>query len=237
MNTNNYLAQFKKNYTSQYGEDGIIEEVLRRLNINNGVVVDIGAHNGKWYSNTYTLLTRGFTVYAIEKSNKAKDLFELKKEYPSLNPIQITVSTDKNSEGHINNIFKTLGVPTEIDFMSIDVDSIDPWILDDMDRTPKLIAIEIESRYYPLDDKWHNPNGDRKTNPPQNITGFYPIYKIAKKKGYHFIAHTLSNVFFIRNDLIPTLNSPEITSVEELSNFDPVRLSPADKIKWKNYVV
>jgi len=232
MNKTNYLSKYKKNYTSQYGEDGVIEELFFRLDIKTGAVVDVGANDGMWYSNTFTLLQKGFDVYAIERSNKAQKMVELKKTYPKLHPLQITVSMDKNSDEHINNILKNMGAPADLEFVSIDIDSIDPWVFQDMDRTPKLVVIEIESRYYPLDMKWHNPTGTRETNPPQNITGLYPIYTIAKKKGYTLIAHTTSNVFFLRNDLIKKLNIPEVTDVHELSNFDPIRLSVADKLKW-----
>lgn len=234
--TNNKLYKYIKNNTSQYGEDGVIEEILKRLNITSGVVVDVGASDGKWFSNTFTLLQRGFDVYAIEKNDNAKKMFELKKEYPNLYPIQIGVTTEKNSPSHINNILKTLGVPNEIDLISIDIDSIDTWVFEDLDRNPKVVVIEIEPRYYPLDMKYHNPKGDRKTNPPQNITGFGPTHKIAKEKGYFLIGHTISNLFYLRNDLIGKINSPELTDVEELTNFNPTYLTPEDKVKWEAHV-
>lgn len=233
MKSINYLSKFKKNITSQCGEDGIIEEVFRLLNITSGSVLDIGASDGVWHSNTFSLLKRGFSVYAIEASDNAKKMFELKTKFQNLYPIQAKLTINKDDPTHINNILNTLGVPEELEFMSIDIDSIDPWVLKDIDRKPKFFVAEIEPRKYPTDNVWHDATGNRKTNPPQNLTGFGPMYSIAKSKGYHFIGQSAQNIFFLRNDLLSTLNCLEITSVHELSNFDPAYLSKEDKKRWE----
>jgi hypothetical protein len=235
METNNKIIKYAKDNTSQCGEDGVIEEVLKRLNITKGAVLDIGASDGKWFSNTFSLLQRGFDVYAIERSDNAQKMFELQKEYPTLHPVQVGVERDKDSENHINKILDRLGVPQEIEFMSLDIDSIDPWVLEDLDRKPKLFCVEVEPRYFPTDMKWHNPDGDRKTNPPQNLTGFWPFYEIAKKKGYFLIGQTGQNPFFLRNDLLKDLDMPEVTEVEELTNYNPHYLNEKDKLRWKEY--
>lgn len=236
MKTNNFLLKYHKNNTSQNGEDGMIEEILRRLNITGGTVVDVGANDGKWFSNTFSLLQRGFDVYAIEVvSKKVQDMLNLKKEYPNLYPIHARVTTDKSSKHHINNIFKRFNIPNEVDFMSIDIDSIDAWVFEDLEVKPKFVVIEIGAYYYPLDMIWHNPLGNRTTNPPQNLTGFYPIYNIAKKKGYFLIGSSSINCFYLREDLLERLNCPEMTSVPELSNFNPSRLSAEDRHRWSVY--
>ena len=95
MKTNNELFKYAKNNTSQVGEDGIIEEILKRLNITSGDVLDIGASDGKWNSNTFTLLQRGFNVYAIERSKSADKMFLLKETYPNLYPIKIGLTREK----------------------------------------------------------------------------------------------------------------------------------------------
>lgn len=119
--------------------------------------------------------------------------------------------------------------------MSLDIDSIDPWVIKDIDRTPKFFVVEIEPRCYPLDDIWHDPKGTRETNFPQNLTGFGPMYKIAKEKGYRFIAQTSQNLFFLRNDLVDTIDCPEITSVHELSNFDARYIRGEKLRRWQEY--
>jgi len=52
---NNDLAYYKKNVTSQWGEDGIIEEIFRRIGMGGKFCIEIGAWNGKYLSNTWNL--------------------------------------------------------------------------------------------------------------------------------------------------------------------------------------
>lgn len=236
MITINHLLNYKKNNTSQYGEDGMIEEILRRLDINTGVVVDIGANDGKWYSNTYSLLERGFTVYGVEANTaKYKDMCKLKNQFPNLHPIHAKITTDKESPSHINNILKKYNIPDDIDFMSIDIDSIDAWVFEDLSVLPKFVVIEVESSHYPLDMIWYDPNFKNSGKTGKNGTSFLPIYKIAKNKGYHLVGHSNINSFYVRNDLIKTLNYPEATDVCEFSNFYPNRLNKVNFEKWKNW--
>lgn len=236
MKENNILYKdYKKEVNSQYGEDGMIEEVFKRLNITSGAVVDIGASDGVWFSNTFELLKRGFDVYGVEISDNADKMFKLKETYPTIHPIKVGVEKSKDAENHINKILDRLNVPTEVELMSIDIDSIDPWVFEDCNRNVKLYILEIEPRYYPLDMKYHNPEGNRETNPPQNLTGFGPMYDIAKKKGYTLIGMSVNNLFFLRSDLVETLNWPELVGKSDLENFNPSYLSTEDKERWEEY--
>ena len=61
------------------------------------------------------------------------------------------------------------------------------------------------------------------------------MYKIAKEKGYTLICTTIQNLFFLRNDMLKALNSPEVTEVDDLTNFNPKYLSPDNKKRWLAY--
>ena len=55
---NNYLNSFEKKIYSQFGEDGILEEILKRLGEQNidKWCVEFGARDGISDSNTYNLI-------------------------------------------------------------------------------------------------------------------------------------------------------------------------------------
>lgn len=56
------LEEFKKNVYSQNGEDGIINEILNRLDMvdaNNFWCVEFGAWDGRHFSNTFALVETG----------------------------------------------------------------------------------------------------------------------------------------------------------------------------------
>jgi len=240
MEYNNVLYEkYKKNNTSQYGEDGIVEEIFKRLNIQKGICVDIGASNGKWYSNTFSLVEKGWEAYEIEGSEN-EELKKLAIDYPNIK-YRFCYVSDEDNERNINKLLKQMDCPKEIDFMSLDIDSIEYWIWDTLEYNPKIMCIEIEPRNYPTDMIFHDRNPKlsksekQKLYNSQNLTGFGPMYQLAKKKGYFLICHTISNLFFIRNDLIQDLKYPEVTDIKELTNFNPLYLSTEDKRRWKKH--
>ena len=59
--------KFKKNLYSENGEDGIIQEILRRINFEqNGWCCEFGAWDGKVGSNTFNLV-KNFNFKAIDR--------------------------------------------------------------------------------------------------------------------------------------------------------------------------
>jgi len=79
--TNDFYNTYSRDVYSQNGEDGIIEELLKRLNINNGWVCEFGAWDGIYLSNTFNLVEKGFNAVFIEGDvNKYNDLLNTVKK-------------------------------------------------------------------------------------------------------------------------------------------------------------
>ena len=68
------LLGYRENKYSQFGEDGIIQEICYRQGIKVGWFVEFGAWDGKHLSNTYNLLAnkvgKGFLSSAIQRNTK-----------------------------------------------------------------------------------------------------------------------------------------------------------------------
>ena len=75
---NIFYEQYNKNIYSQNGEDGIIEELLHRLDISSGWVCEFGAWDGINLSNTFNLVkNKNFSAVYIEgDKNKYVDLLQ-----------------------------------------------------------------------------------------------------------------------------------------------------------------
>jgi hypothetical protein len=211
MYSNKFYNSFKNNIYSQNGEDGIIEELLLRLNIDKGWICEFGAWDGKVLSNTFNLIeNKKFKAVYIEgDKNKYEDLLKTVDEFPNIIPINAYVDYNNNLNS-LDNLLKRTDIPNDFDILSIDIDSFDYQVWESVVvYKPKIVIIEINSGVDPNNTEWiHTPM-------KYEGTGFKPTYELGLRKGYKFILHT-GNMFFIREDLFDKLN---ITYDNPLENF------------------
>jgi hypothetical protein len=188
-----WLAYYRKNVYSQNGEDGIIAEILRRLQISNGYVCEFGAADGKKYSNTFALIERGFKGVYIEADERWYPfLLDTCQQYPNILPIKSKVMTE--GESSLDNILSKTPMPINFDVLSIDIDSYDYQVWDSVKKyRPKIVIIEINGG---IDPTARNII----PNPWQSGTGFWPMRALGESKGYNLICHT-GNLIFVRSDL------------------------------------
>jgi hypothetical protein len=210
MYTNTFYNTYNKDVYSQNGEDGIIEELLKRLNITSGWVCEFGAWDGKHLSNTFNLITKGFNGVLIESDiTRYNDLLNTTQQYPNITPINALVDHN-DSDNSLDNILKNTNIPIDFDILSIDIDSYDYHVWKSLQiYKPKIVIIEINSSV--------NTNNLEHIHTPGKYdgNGFRPTLNLGLEKGYKFVLHT-GNMFFIRNELFDNLG---ITYNNELENF------------------
>jgi hypothetical protein len=208
--SNYFYNRYEKNVHSQNGEDGIIEELLNRLSITSGWTCEFGAWDGKYLSNTFALTERGWSGVFIEGDpEKYKDLLTTASSYPSIVPINAQVD-HQDGPNSLDNLLASTPIPQDFDLLSIDVDSYDYQIWKSLKKyKPKLVIIEINS--------FVNPNNANHIHQPEvyELTGFRPMFNLAKDKGYRFVIHT-GNMIFVREDLFGQL---AMGYADELENF------------------
>ncbi len=211
MYTNNFWNKYNKNIYSSQGEDGIIEELLNRLNIKSGWVCEFGAWDGIKFSNTFNLIkSNNFKGVYIEGDKiKFNDLLKTVSLYKNIIPINEFVSPENNLNC-LDNILAKTDIPNNFDILSIDVDSYDYHIWKSLQvYKPKIVIVEINSSVMT-----NNELHIHEENKYQG-TGFRPMFKLGIEKGYKFVLHT-GNMIFIQNELFPQLN---INYNNELENF------------------
>jgi hypothetical protein len=210
MYSNTFYHKYSKNVYSQNGEDGILEEILSRLNITNGYVCEFGAWDGKHFSNTFNLIQKGYRGVFIEgDKDKYKDLLLTCKDYPNIIPINAYVDHN-DTENSLDNLLKSTNIPEDFDVLSIDIDSFDYQVWKSLKLyKPKIVIIEINSGVMTNNENHiHTPN-------IYQGTGFRPMFTLGIEKGYKFVLHT-GNMIFVKNDLFDKLN---IYYQNELDNF------------------
>lgn len=190
--------KYAKNVHSQNGEDGIIEKIFEKLNINDGYVCEFGAWDGIHLSNTYNIYKNNsdFIPILIESES---DFF--KKMEKTLSDIErkITlnkfVSPDINSENCLDNILESLGIKdlkNKFRLLSIDIDSCDYEIWDSLKKyRPTVVVIEVNSSYPPPEEVYP-------CTPSGASAGI--VNKLAKRKEYELVCHTGNLIFVVKEE-------------------------------------
>ena len=200
------LIQFARDVTSQNGEDGIIEEIFQVIprNDKSRICVDVGAWDGRHLSNTFSLLTskiekwHGILIEADKE--KFQELSELHKPLGNV-CINATVSSNQESEDSLVTLLQNQAshIPKNFDFLCIDIDGTDYWLLHDMWKfgfRPKLVCIEANPTM---------PN-DLVYIPARNDTvrhgaSLAALVELALENDYVLIETTIYNAFFVPKTL------------------------------------
>ena len=193
------LIEYRKNYYSQNGEDGILEEIFKRINMassnNEKWCVEFGAWDGKHLSNTFHLVEQGWNAVYIEgDKEKYQDLLETVKQYPKIKPINAMVGFEESDSNNLNNLLSGTKIPEDFDLLSIDIDSFDLAVWQCFVGKPKVVIIEINSSIEPGILQWHDGIFCQGNS-------FSSTIKVAEDKGYMLVCHT-GNLIFLREDLV-----------------------------------
>ena len=197
INDNIYdLTTYYNNIYSQRGSDGILEKIMKELNINNGFFIEFGAWDGIYLSNTRILFNKGWSGCYIEgDSNKFKQLV---KNYENTNIICINEYIyPTNDEGTtLDDIYNKYIIDKEIELLSIDIDGRDYEIFENLKIKPKIIIIEGGFSWHPC-LRTKIPYDIAKDNLQQPL---FITIKLGKSKGYQPIVFN-QDLFLLRDDL------------------------------------
>ena len=193
------LKKYRYNRNSQNGEDGVIEEICRRLNIRSGWFVEFGAWDGKHLSNTYHLLTgcgwKG--VYIEGDAGRYGRLLETQAAFQGrVHALQAMVGWE--GENRLDHLLAGTPTPRNFDLLSIDIDSYDYEVWNGLaDYKPKIVVIESSALVPPGVFQRHNP-------PQAQGASFSSLVDLGRRKGYQLVCHT-GNCFFVEDSLVPAL--------------------------------
>ncbi|MDC3404555.1 hypothetical protein OAY26_02450 [Acidimicrobiia bacterium] len=186
-------SKFKNNIYSQNGEDGVIQEILRELDIGIGTCIEFGASRGKDNSNTYSLVENNWDALYIESDkNRFSELIENTKNFKNVAIVNKFVS-HKPGKNDLDSILIEKKFEKDCDILSVDIDSEDLKVWEIFSGRPKIVIIEINSTIKPGILNYHNEKE------PGN--SFSSTIAVAENKGYTLLCHT-GNCIFLRNDLV-----------------------------------
>lgn len=211
------LNKYKNIVTSQWGEDGIIEEIFKRIGTKNRTCVEFGAGPGKDLSNTWHLISsEGWRGILIEPNEEL--VAKWKVEIGNHNARILNQFVDIQGENSLDRILSGLDVPKNIDLISIDIDGDDYHIFKFLsDYEPRVAIVEYNPTIPPQMDLIQSPG---EQDPYGASAG--SMVKLAHEKGYRLAALTQTNCIFVHKNEFEKLNISE-PKIEEV--FDDASLT------------
>jgi hypothetical protein len=199
------LCNFERKVYSQFGEDGIIEEIFRRLGEGTRFTVEFGIEDGNECNSRYLIQDRGWSALLMDGSAKFVALAqELYQDKP------VVILERFVTVENIGSIFAEAGVPGEFDLLSIDVDGNDFWLWEQILKahSPRVVVIEYNGRWVPPVE-WVMPY-----DPTHEWDGsvyfgasLQSLANLGARGGYKLVGCSSMglNAFFVRQDLIGDL--------------------------------
>jgi hypothetical protein len=213
------ITHFHKSVFAQNGEDGIIEEIFRRIGLGNKYFVEFGVHGVK--NNSTFLLLKGWSGLWIgaEKNSDINGRFR-----QVLNSGALKFAKRWVTNENIEEILRENGVPEDFDFLSIDLDGNDYWIWRAITKySPRVVCIEYNATF-PSGTSWimsYNPTHQWDTTSYFGAS-LKALEVLGKQKGYALVGCDFSgcNAFFVRSDQSLDLFEAPFTSE---NHYEPPR--------------
>ena len=201
----NDLSEIEYKVFSQWGEDGIIDWITSKLKDIPKSFLEIGTENYNESNTRYLLQNKNWTGYLIEGNKKAVEEIKKNRIFWKYN---LTVKNAFINSTNINLILKKIKIPKKIGLLSIDIDSVDYWVLKELKY---VIPVIIVCEFNPLLEKEKLVTVPDKKKFVRNQEHFSNLYygasikafqNLLKKSGYVFIGTNTAgnNAFFIEKD-------------------------------------
>jgi len=141
-----HLQNFEKKVFSQNGEDGIIEEIFNRIGTTNKTFVEFGVENGTENNSIYLLKEKkwhGLWIEGVETCfNKASEFTK---------GLDVKIDLNFVTVENILDILNKYDIPRELDFLSVDIDGNDYYVLSQILSTfrPRVVCVEYNASVGP----------------------------------------------------------------------------------------
>jgi len=209
------LQRYRRNETSQCGEDGVIEHLLALLPDTPKTCLEVGASDGVSLSNTHTLWAeKGWHALLIEGGDARFALLSSNVDSKT-GVTAVKAMITPTGENAIDAIVRRNGFPERIGVMSLDIDSNDLEVFENLrDVVPDIVIIEFNHEI-PPEISYRDLPGDIFFRHSAKA-----VEEIATAKGYRIVACTGPNAILVREAIVTPGAAAELPSLPVESLFD-----------------
>ena len=188
---------------SQHDEDGIVQEIFRRIGTATRTFVEFGVETGI-ECNTVKLLIEGWRGLWIEANAQACKAITSNFD-PFLKDKRLTLLQSLVTAENINTLIRSGDLNGEIDLLGIDIDFNDYWVWKAIEVVnPRVVVIEYNAGLRPP----MSLTVPYQPNHAGGGTNFFgasleALVRLGRRKGYRIVSCNISgsNAFFVRENL------------------------------------
>lgn len=209
---------------SQWGDDGIIQFLIKQIDISNDNFVEFGVENYLEANTRFLLMNNNWSGLVIDGSKKNIEYIQKDNIYWKYDIIAKSAFVTAEN---INQLIKEEGVEGKIGLLHIDIDGNDYWIWKAINVIePDIAIIEYNSIFgckraitVPYD-----PTFNRTQKHYSNLyagASLLALCDLAEEKGYFFIGTNKAgnNAYFIKKEKINSINPLSAKEGYTLSKF------------------
>jgi hypothetical protein len=208
---------------SQFGEDGMIAEIFRRIGTSNKTFLEIGIGDGL-QNNTAFALMQGWSGYWVDANQDA--IRQCRTRLQGLiSEKRLVVKEAFVKAESIRELLVSLGVPDDIDLFSLDIDRNSYYVWEALAHLRPRVAVIEYNPALPAELDW-------KVEYRADLVWDRTIYYGASLKAYEILGRRLGyslvgcnlggvNAFFVRNDLCEDRFESPFTSEHHFQPFRP----------------
>ena len=190
---------------SQWGEDGILRHLARRVPVGRKLFVEFGVENYEEANTRFLLTDQNWSGLVLDGDAGNVEQIRRSRAYwmHNLKAERAFVTAE-----NIDDVLRANGVEGEVGLLSVDVDGMDYWIWRATSAvSPAIVAIEYNHRYGPHDAVVvpYDPAFDRRA--AHHSLCYYgaslaALCKLGDAKGYGLVGCGSAglNAFFVRRD-------------------------------------
>lgn len=204
----NTINDYEFKIFSQWGDDGIIQYLIKNIEIKNEIFIEFGVENYMESNTRFLMMNNNWSGFIMDGSTKNMNSLINRDWYWKYGLTQKSVWIDKDN---INALLESTGF-SNIGLLHIDLDGNDYHILNEIDLSklnPSVIIMEYNS-VFGKDRKITTPYGknfDRRKAHFSNLffgASISALNDLAVKKGYSLVCGNLAgnNAYFVRKDLL-----------------------------------
>jgi hypothetical protein len=226
----NKLIDIEFKVFSQWGEDGIIQWLVKTLPIENETFIEFGVADYQEANTRFLLMNNNWSGMIIDGSKENMDSVKRSSLYWRYNLLAKDAFITREN---INGLLALSGFEEDLGLLSVDIDGNDYWVLEAIEGfRPRILICEFNPTYG-YEKKVTIPYGASFYRTNAHYSNLYfgaslqAIKSLAERKGYCFIGTNLNanDAFFVRADLAqyipePIRNNPILHEVRSRESRD-----------------